>query len=286
MSTGSIPLRAMQPPFLRLGWSPARVTLTQAAALLPPVLAAMALRGPQAVALLAVALIAALGWELAFALLRRRPLTAHGITTAMIVAVMVPVTVPLWQVAIAVTMGVVLAELIFGGRGFGFLGAAVVSLALLVFSFPGIALLGGEGWITAATLPGGFLLFAVGLISGRVLLAALAAALLAGVVQGGGLLPQAVATLAFGLVFLGCDPVGSASTRPGRWVHGALIGGLTVAFAGAAFPGLTSADPAPGQNALVFAVLLAGVFAPLVDYLVSVEAAARMRRRVRRRAHG
>ena len=162
----------------------------------------------------------------------------------------------------------------------------VVSLALLVFSFPGIALLGGEGWITAATLPGGFLLFAVGLISGRVLLAALAAALLAGVVQGGGLLPQAVATLAFGLVFLGCDPVGSASTRPGRWVHGALIGGLTVAFAGAAFPGLTSADPAPGQNALVFAVLLAGVFAPLVDYLVSVEAAARMRRRVRRRAHG
>jgi Na+-transporting NADH:ubiquinone oxidoreductase subunit B len=262
---------ALHPPFLHLGWTPAQVTLTQAAALLPPLLAALLLRGPQVALALVAALVAALGWEIAFALIRRRPLTGHGLTTGMIVAVMVPVTVPLWQVALAVTMGVVLAEMVFGGRGFGFLSAAAASLALLVFSFPGIVLLGGEGWIIAATLPGAFLLFAVGLISGRVVLAAAVAALIAVSLQGGGLQPGAVAALNYGLVFLGADPVAAASTRPGRWIYGVLLGALVAAFSG----------PALGQNGLVFAALLASIFAPLIDYIVAMAMLEWQRRRAR-----
>lgn len=266
---------ATRPPFVSLGWVPGNVTLLQVVALIVPVLAAVATRGPGVAATLAMALVAALFWEAVFALVRRRTGTAHGATTALIVAVMVPETVPLWQVGLAMTMGVVLAELVFGGRGFGFLSAAVTSLALLVFSFPGVALVGGSPWIAAASLPGAALLLGVGLIDWRVLLAAGVAFTLAALAAGAALAPLTTGSaLVFGLVFLACDPVGAASTRVGRWLYGGLTGGLIVAF-----------GEAGSQNAVVFAVLLASIFAPLLDQLVILHN-ARWRARRAGQSHG
>ena len=262
-----------RPPFLYLGWPPAGVTLVQAAALAAPTIAAGMLRGPGVATTLAAALIAALLWEGFFALVRHRSLTAHGLTTALSVAVMVPVSVPLWQVGLAVTMGAVLAEMVFGGRGFGFLSAAVTSLALLIFSFPGIELAGGEVWIAAASLPGAALLLAVGLISWRVLLAAGAAFGLIALAQGTALAPLTTGSaLIFGLVFLACDPIGAASTNPGRWLYGALTGGLIALFGAGSAPDISA-------NAVVFAVLLASIFAPLLDQLVVLQNARRRARR-------
>lgn len=267
------------PPFLHLGWSPARVTAAQAAALAAPALAAATLRGPGVVATLIVALIAALFWEGIFALTRHRAITTHGLTTALIVAVMVPVSVPLWQVGLAVTMGVVLAELVFGGRGFGFLNAAVTALALLVFSFPGISLIGGEPLIAAASLPGAALLLAGGLISGRVLLLAMAAFAAVALAQGAVLAPVATGSaLIFGLVFLACDPAGAAATNIGRWLYGGLTGALIGLFS-------AGAGPEVPANAVVFAVLLASIFAPLLDHLVVLDSARRRTRRAGR-SHG
>ncbi|NIP74592.1 MAG: hypothetical protein GTN90_00775, partial [Xanthomonadales bacterium] len=107
-------------PALRRGWTVRHVTLLQIAALLPAVVAASVLRGPGVVWVLIVALVASLGWELLFAQRRARPVTAHGITTAMIIAVMAPADGALWQIALAASFGAVIGELIFGGRGFGF----------------------------------------------------------------------------------------------------------------------------------------------------------------------
>ncbi len=270
------------PPFLHLGWGPARVTLVQAAALAAPAIAAGILRGPGVATTLAAALIAALFWEGLFALVRHRALTAHGLTTALIVAVMVPVSVPLWQVGLTVTMGVVLGELVFGGRGFGFLSSAVTALALLVFSFPGVELEGGEAWVAVASLPGAALLLAGGLISWQVLLSAGAAFVLAALVQGEALAPVATGSaLIFGLVFLACDPIGAASTNPGRWLYGALVGGLIALFGAGSGPEISA-------NAVVFAVLLASIFAPLFDQLVVLQNARRRARRAGRagRSHG
>ena len=262
-----------RPPFLHLGWGPAGVTSAQAVALAAPVLAAGMLRGPGVATTLAAALIAALFWEGLFALIRHRAFTAHGLTTALIVAVMVPVSIPLWQVALAVTMGVVLSELVFGGRGFGFLNAGVTSLALLVFSFPGVELVGGEAWIAAASLPGAALLLAGGLISWRVLLSAGSAFLLIALVLGAALTPGATGSaLIFGLVFLACDPIGAASTNPGRWLYGTLTGGLIALFGAGSGPEISA-------NAVVFAVLLASIFAPLFDQLVVLQNARRRARR-------
>lgn len=265
-------------PLAPFRWTPALVTLTQVTALLPVLLAAVALRGPSVLAVLLVALIAALAWEGAFAMLRRRPLTAHGVTTALIVAIMVPVTIPLWQIAVAASLGVVLGELAFGGRGFGFLNAAAVSLAFLVFSFPGVSLVGGAPWVAAAALPGAALLLVAGLAPWRTLLAAGLMVALAGTLAGEPLAPVATgAALMVGLVFLGCDPVAGAGTSAGQWLCGALTGGLVVLFG-------AGTGPAIAINAVVFAVLLASIFVPLLDYM-AVEANVRQRHR-RARADG
>lgn len=262
----------MRVSLLHLRWTPAVVTLTQVTALLPVLLAASALRGPWVYAVLAVALIVALAWEGGFAMLRGRPLAAHGLTTALIVAIMVPASVPLWQVGVAVSLGVVLGEQVFGGRGFGFLNAAAVSLAFLVFSFPGVTLLGGEPWVAAAALPGAALLLAVGLAPWRTLLAAAVAVAVIGTLAGEPLsLPGTGAALLVGLVFLACDPIGGASTSTGQWLYGALTGALAIVFG-------AGTGPAIAANAVVFAVLLASIFAPLLDYLV-VEVNVRQRRK-------
>jgi Na+-transporting NADH:ubiquinone oxidoreductase subunit B len=77
-------------------------------------------------------------------------------------------------------------------------------------------------------------------------------------------------SFAFGLVFLATDPVTSAATRAGRWVYGALIGGITVL--------VRVFNPALAEGALI-AIVLANVLAPLLDHGV---VALHLRRRRRR----
>jgi Na+-transporting NADH:ubiquinone oxidoreductase subunit B len=259
-------------PGPRRRWTPLSVTLVQVLALLPPAGWAVAQGGW---AVLAVAAAATLLWEAGFALLRRRRVTWHGITTALIVAVMLPPALPLWQVALSVSFGVVLGEMVFGGRGFGFVSAAAAALAFQAFSFPATVLAGGAVTVAALSLPGALLLVLAGLLSWRIVLAALAAAwlALAGAGAAGAAEPlAAAAALSFALVFLIGDPLAAAATDPGRWLHGALAGALAVLFgAGAVTP-----------QAAVFAALLASLFAPLLDHLV-ILADAELRRR---RRHG
>ena len=75
---------------------------------------------------------------------------------------------------------------------------------------------------------------------------------------------------AFGAVFLACDPVASCCTNPGRWAQGLLIGALVV---------LIRVASAGHPDAVVPAVLLASILAPLIDYAVI---ALNVRRRARR----
>lgn len=251
-----------------------RVTLLQAAALLPPVAAAFAERGGAILPVLAVVLLLTLIWELAFALLRALPVSWNGLTTALILTVIIPPSVPLWQVALAASFGVTLGELVFGGRGFGFLNAGVASAALLMFAFPGTALAGGEPSVALATLPGLGLLFAAGLLPWRVL-GGIAIGIAAGLLPAADLpMPQTFAPLLFGAVFLFADPVATAATKTGRWLTGALAGLLAVDF------GVATGS---AMGAVVSAALLASLAAPLIDHVVVL---AHARRRKRRQGHG
>ena len=74
----------------------------------------------------------------------------------------------------------------------------------------------------------------------------------------------------FGAVFLACDPVASCCTNPGRWIQGLLIGALVVLIRIA-----NSTHP----DAVIPAMLLASILAPLIDHAVI---AINIRRRSRR----
>ncbi|TNF88732.1 MAG: NADH:ubiquinone reductase (Na(+)-transporting) subunit B [Gammaproteobacteria bacterium] len=64
---------------------------------------------------------------------------------------------------------------------------------------------------------------------------------------------------AFGTVFLATDPMAAATTRVGRWVFGVMVGVLTIV--------VRLTNPAYFEG-VVFAILLASIFAPLCDYFV------------------
>jgi Na+-transporting NADH:ubiquinone oxidoreductase subunit B len=64
----------------------------------------------------------------------------------------------------------------------------------------------------------------------------------------------------FGTVFLATDPVAGPMTDPGRWGFGFLVGGLTV---------LIRVGNPSHYEGVMFAILLASMFSPLIDYVVT-----------------
>jgi Na+-transporting NADH:ubiquinone oxidoreductase subunit B len=64
---------------------------------------------------------------------------------------------------------------------------------------------------------------------------------------------------AFGAVFIATDPVTGAMTDPGRWGFGLLVGGLTVVL---------RLGNVSYYEAMIFSILLASLFSPLIDYVV------------------
>lgn len=65
--------------------------------------------------------------------------------------------------------------------------------------------------------------------------------------------------LAFGLVFMATDPVSSPSLNLSKWIYGALAGIVTIV--------IRDINPAYPEGVML-AILMANVFAPLIDYIV------------------
>ncbi len=73
---------------------------------------------------------------------------------------------------------------------------------------------------------------------------------------------------AFGTVFIATDPVAAATTNPGRWAFGVIVGALTV---------IVRVTNPSYYDGTLFAILLASIFVPLFDYVV-------VQRNIKRRA--
>ncbi|MCO4847854.1 MAG: RnfABCDGE type electron transport complex subunit D [Yoonia sp.] len=236
------------------------VTLAQATALVLPVVIVAQAQPSRYAILLVTALLSTLIWEAVFAALRKYPFSFHGLTTALIFVVMIPPTLPLWQLVLMLSLGVILGELIFGGRGYGFINPAVVALCLLVFSFPQVQLPPASQSLALAVVPGAVWLLLLGLISARVIAGTVLGIVGLMFLGGTGVHILTIGTaLGFGLIFLICDPTGAAATNPGRWIYGVLAGGLIILFSG---------GQNPTADSVVFAAITASVFAPLIDHLV------------------
>jgi Na+-transporting NADH:ubiquinone oxidoreductase subunit B len=75
-------------------------------------------------------------WEVLFSGIRNHEINEGFFVTSMLYALILPATIPLWQVAIGISFGVVIGKEVFGGTGKNFLNPALVGRAFLYFAYP------------------------------------------------------------------------------------------------------------------------------------------------------
>ncbi|EML1937824.1 NADH:ubiquinone reductase (Na(+)-transporting) subunit B [Providencia stuartii] len=75
-------------------------------------------------------------WEILFSLIRGHEINEGFFISSILFALIVPPTIPLWQAALGITFGVVIAKEIFGGTGRNFLNPALAGRAFLFFAYP------------------------------------------------------------------------------------------------------------------------------------------------------
>ena len=272
------------------------------------------------------ALLVGAFWESLFARLRRRPLDEGLLAIAWLYAMILPAHTPLYQVVLGMSFGMVIGKLIYGGSGRYLVNPALLALAFLMFSYPGLVFNegawipvpghdqptaleiaikeGGVAALQAANYDWGQLFLGqqpgpmgvtsiLGVLLGAVILLLTRAA--SWRIMLGGLLGMIAAVLifnamgpedhplyvipwywhlvlggfAFGIVFLATDPVPAATTNLGRWLFGITVGLLTIV--------VRVTNPAHYEG-VVFAILLASILAPLMDFGV-VEWHIRQRRK-------
>ncbi len=86
-------------------------------------------------------------WEIVFAVVRRHNISEGFLVTGLLFPLTLPATIPLWQVALGISFGVVIGKEVFGGTGRNFLNPALTGRAFLFFSYP--LSMSGEVWVAA-----------------------------------------------------------------------------------------------------------------------------------------
>lgn len=264
----------------------------------------------------AVALLTGAFWQSLFCVLRRKPPDEGLLYIAWFLALMVPATTPLYQVALGMTFGIVIGKLIYGGSGRYLVNPALLGVAFLVFSYPSL-LFGVGAWVpvpdydqptvlelvteegglkviaavdysfwqlflgdrpgvvgavsSLGAMLGALFLIWTGMASWRVILGSLiglagTAMIFNSVAPGNELyaLPwhwqMVLGGFLFAVVFLATDPVAGPMTDPGRWGFGLMVGALTV---------LIRVSNPSYYEGVMFAILLACMFSPLIDFVVT-----------------
>ncbi len=75
-------------------------------------------------------------WEVLFASIRKHEVNEGFLVTGALFPLTLPPTIPLWQVAVGITFGVVVGKEIFGGTGRNFLNPALTARAFVFFAYP------------------------------------------------------------------------------------------------------------------------------------------------------
>jgi Na+-transporting NADH:ubiquinone oxidoreductase subunit B len=94
-------------------------------------------------------------WEVLFATVRGHEVNEGFLVSSMLYTLILPPDIPLWQVALGISFGIVIGKEVFGGTGKNFLNPALTGRAFLFFAYP--AYMSGDSvWVgvdgfTAAT---------------------------------------------------------------------------------------------------------------------------------------
>ena len=98
----------------------------------------------QVVPIIVVSYGVGLGIEFIFSTLRRHPVNEGFLVTGMLIPLVMPPDVPLWQVAVATAFAVIIGKEAFGGTGMNVVNIALTARAFLYFAYP--TDLSGDVW--------------------------------------------------------------------------------------------------------------------------------------------
>jgi len=92
-----------------------------------------------------VTMVVGLTWEVLFAIVRKMEVNEGFFVTGLLFPLILPPSTPLWQAALGISFGVVIAKEVFGGTGMNFINPALAARAFLFFAYPA-AMSGDRVW--------------------------------------------------------------------------------------------------------------------------------------------
>lgn len=98
----------------------------------------------QVVPIIIVSYGVGLGIEFAFTIFRKHPVNEGFLVSGMLIPLVMPPDIPLWQVALATAFAVIIGKEAFGGTGMNVLNVALTARAFLYFAYP--ANISGDVW--------------------------------------------------------------------------------------------------------------------------------------------
>lgn len=171
----------------------------------------------------AVTFLVGIFWEVLFASVRGHEVNEGFFVTSILFALTLPPSIPLWQVALGITFGVVIGKEVFGGTGKNFLNPALTGRAFLYFAYPAQA--SGEAVWTV-----------VDGLTGATPLGVAAQSGVAGLIAGGyswsaaffGLIPGSVGETSTLIILLGGGVLIASGIASWRIVLGVFLGMLAM----------------------------------------------------------
>lgn len=100
-----------------------------------------------------VTFLVGISWEILFAMKRGHEVNEGFFVTSILFALTCPPDIPLWQVALGISFGVVIGKEVFGGTGKNFLNPALAGRAFLYFAYPA-QMSGDSVWIAVDGVTG------------------------------------------------------------------------------------------------------------------------------------
>jgi|TARA_B110000116_G_scaffold271125_1_gene290981 Na+-transporting NADH:ubiquinone oxidoreductase subunit B len=106
----------------------------------------------QILPIIAVTFASGAFWELLFAIVRKHPVSEGFLVTCALIPLTMPPAIPLWQIVIATSFGIVIGKEIFGGVGMNIFNPALMARVFIFFTYP-TKISGDKVWVAG---PDGF----------------------------------------------------------------------------------------------------------------------------------
>ncbi len=253
--------------------------------------------GPRALAVIAVTIASTILTEYFFGLYKGKLTVTDlsAVVTGLLLALNLPVTIPLWMAALGGVFAILVVKMLFGGLGQNFMNPALAARCFLLISFPTAMTAfqcdGYTGATPLAALKAGEAVDVLDMVIGRTagtigetsVIAILAGAcililfgvidiripgsyivtfiLFAGIFGGHGFRPAYLAAqlagggLMLGAFFMATDYVTRPITIKGQYVYGIVLGLLTGIFR----------IFGPGAEGVSYAIILGNLLVPLIE---------------------